>query len=143
MGKHKAPACKQCRREGERLLLKGERCVSAKCAMLRRNVPPGMHGASMRKPSDYAIRLREKQKLRKLYGLSEKQLKMYYNRARNSDGVTGTVLLQNLEERLDSVVYRLGLAASRKQARQLVKHGHYLVNGKSVDIPSYIVRPWV
>lgn len=141
MGKHSEPACRQCRREGERLMLKGDRCQSGKCALARRNTPPGQHGATMKKPSDYAIRLREKQKLRRIYGISEKQLRNYFEKAKNSTGVTGTQLLQFLERRLDNVVYRLGLAASRKSARELVKHGHFLVNGKKVDLPSYTIIP--
>lgn len=141
MGKHTGPSCRQCRREGERLMLKGERCNSQKCALVKRNTAPGMHGAIIKKMSDYAIRLREKQKLRRIYGISEKQLRSYYDKARKSPGVTGTLMLQFLEIRMDNVIYKLGLAASRKQARQLVKHSHFLVNGKRVDLPSYSIKP--
>lgn len=141
MGKHTGPSCRQCRREGERLMLKGERCNSQKCSLAKRNTPPGMHGAITKKMSDYAIRLREKQKLRRIYGISEKQLRAYFDSARKSPGVTGNLMLQFLERRMDNVIFKLGLAASRKQARQLVKHAHFLVNGKRVDIPSYPIKP--
>ena len=141
MGKHKAPSCKQCRRESERLFLKGERCNTQKCTLARRNSSPGMHGASIKKMSDYAVRLREKQKLRRIYGVSEKQLRKYYQIARKSPGVTGTVLIQQLERRLDNIIYRLGIASSRKQARQLVKHSHFTVNEKRVNLPSFSVNP--
>jgi small subunit ribosomal protein S4 len=140
MGKHAEPKCRQCRREGERLLLKGERCATSKCALARRNSAPGQHGASTKKPSDYAIRMREKQKLRRIYGLSEKQLRNYFEVAKKTPGVTGTQLLQLLERRMDNVVFRLGLAASRTQSRELVKHGHFKINGYKVDLPSYALN---
>lgn len=141
MGRNIGPDCKQCRREGERLFLKGDRCNSQKCAIVRRNTKPGQHGAAQKKMSDFAVRLREKQKLRKIFGISEGQLRNYFERARKSQGVTGLMLLQMLESRLDNVVFRLGLAASRKTARQLVKHTHFLVNGQRVNIPSYQTKP--
>ncbi|MDR1324252.1 MAG: 30S ribosomal protein S4 [Candidatus Margulisbacteria bacterium] len=141
MGKHKLADCKQCRREGERLLLKGNRCNSQKCALLRRKTAPGMHGAAVKKQSEYAVRLREKQKLRRIFGVSEKQLWHCFEKAHRTPGVTGTLILQFLERRLDNIAYRLGFAVSRKHARQLVKHGHFQVNGKKVDLPSYQVNP--
>jgi len=141
MGKHKLADCKQCRREGERLLLKGDRCNSQKCALLRRKTAPGMHGAAVKKQSEYAVRLREKQKLRRIFGISEKQLWHCFEKALRTPGVTGVLMLQYLERRLDNIAYRFGLAASRKQARQLVKHGHFRINGKKVDLPSYLVNP--
>ena len=141
MGKHKLADCKQCRREGERLLLKGDRCNSQKCALLRRKTAPGMHGAAVKKQSEYAVRLREKQKLRRIFGVSEKQMWHYFEKAHRTPGVTGTLMLQFLELRLDNITYRLGLALSRKHARQLVKHGHFQVNGRKVDLPSYTVGP--
>ena len=141
MGRHKLADCKQCRREGERLLLKGDRCNSQKCALLRRKTAPGMHGAAVKKQSEYAVRLREKQKLRRIFGISEKQLWHCFEKALRTPGVTGVLMLQYLERRLDNIAYRLGLAASRKHARQLVKHGHFRINGKKVDLPSYLVNP--
>lgn len=136
------PVCRQCRREGVKLFLKGEKCVT-KCTLDRRNqVPPGMHGmARRRKVSDFGIQLRAKQRARRLYGVLETQFQHYFERAERSQGVTGTVLLQQLERRLDNVVYRLGLAQSRREARQLVGHRHFTVNSRIVDIPSYQVRP--
>lgn len=139
--KYKQSSCRQCRREGERLFLKGDRCNSSKCAMNRRPFPPGAHGKTMKKLTDYAVRLREKQRARRFYGISEKQMRNYYETADAKLGVTGLLMLQYLECRFDNVVYRLGLAVSRKEARQLVKHGHFKINGKKVDIPSYRVRP--
>jgi small subunit ribosomal protein S4 len=133
-----------CRREGEKLYLKGERCFTPKCAIEKRNQPPGQHGASRtfrRKASDYGIQLREKQKARRIYGVLERQFRRYYSDASRRSGVTGAVLLQYLESRLDNVVFRLGFAASRKQARQLIVHGHFTVNGKRVTIPSFQVKP--
>jgi small subunit ribosomal protein S4 len=141
MGRNLGPSCKQCRREGERLFLKGDRCNSQKCSVARNNTRPGQHGAVQKKVSDYAVRLREKQKLRRIFGISEGQLRNYFERARKSQGITGLMLLQMLECRLDNIVFRLGLAPSRKAARQLVKHTHFLVNGQRVDIPSYQAKP--
>ncbi|MDR2431251.1 MAG: 30S ribosomal protein S4 [Candidatus Margulisbacteria bacterium] len=141
MGKHKLADCKQCRREGERLLLKGDRCNSQRCALLRCKTAPGMHGAAVKKQSEYAVRLREKQKLRRIFGLSEKQMWHYFANAHRTPGVTGTLMLQYLERRLDNIAFRLGFAASRKHARQLVKHGHFQINGRKVDLPSYLVAP--
>jgi len=131
--------CKLCRREGMKLFLKGERCLSDKCAFERRSYGPGQHGQRQRKQSEYGLRLREKQKVKRLYGLLEKQFRNYYHQAARQKGITGENLLRLLERRLDNVVYRLGLAHSRKQARQLVRHNHLLVNGRRVNIPSYIV----
>lgn len=144
MARYIGPVCRLCRREGEKLFLKGERCFSPKCAIEKRNQPPGQHGASRtfrKKASDYSMQLREKQKARRIYGVLERQFRRYYADASRRSGVTGAVLLQYLEARLDNVVYRLGFASSRKQARQLVDHGHFTVNGKKVNIPSYLVKP--
>ena len=142
MGRYIGPVCRLCRREGVKLYLKGERCYSPKCAMERRPYPPGQHGQKRaRRPSDYAVRLREKQKLRRIYGISERQFRNLFEEASKKKGVTGSVFLGLLESRLDNVVYRLGFAVSRRQARQLVRHGHITVNGRRVDLPSYRVRP--
>lgn|SRR5690606_39201729 len=141
MARQMAPVCRLCRREGEKLYLKGDKCFSDKCPVDRRTYPPGQHGRERRKLSDYALHLREKQKLRRIYGVLERQFRRYYYDAARKKGVTGELLLQTLEMRLDNVLYRLGFAASRPQARQLVNHGHFLVNGRKVDIPSYQVRP--
>ncbi|AEG34078.1 30S ribosomal protein S4 [Thermus parvatiensis] len=142
MGRYIGPVCRLCRREGVKLYLKGERCYSPKCAMERRPYPPGQHGQKRaRRPSDYAVRLREKQKLRRIYGISERQFRNLFEEASRKKGVTGSVFLGLLESRLDNVVYRLGFAVSRRQARQLVRHGHITVNGRRVDLPSYRVRP--
>ncbi|RLC80605.1 MAG: 30S ribosomal protein S4 [Chloroflexi bacterium] len=143
MARYTGPVCRLCRREGIKLFLKGERCYTSKCAMERRPYPPGMHGPERRraKPSDYGIRLREKQKLRRIYGVMERQFRRYFDMATRSKGMTGQVLLTLLERRLDNVVYRLGFASSRAQARQLVRHGHFTVNGRKVNIPSYLVKP--
>ncbi|MGH2376586.1 MAG: 30S ribosomal protein S4 [bacterium] len=141
MGRYADSVCRLCRREGMKLYLKGEKCYTEKCPVQKRPAPPGMHGVSRRKLSEFGVRLREKQKLRRIYGLHETQFKTYFQRAAKSKGVTGTRLLQLLETRLDNVVYRLGLAASRKEARQIVTHGHVAVNGARVAIPSYQVRP--
>jgi small subunit ribosomal protein S4 len=136
------PVCRFCRREGAKLYLKGERCYTPKCAVERRAVPPGVHGqARRRKPSDYGVQLRAKQKARRTYGLLEKQFRNYFDAAVREGGVTGLNLLRHLELRLDNAVYRLGLASSRKQARQLVAHRHFHVNGRPVNIPSYQLRP--
>ncbi|WP_456434255.1 30S ribosomal protein S4 [Thermosulfuriphilus sp.] len=142
MGRYLGPRCRLCRREGMKLYLKGERCYTDKCSFERRSYPPGQHGqAQVRaKMSDYGIRLREKQKVKRMYGLSEKQFRRYFDEADRRRGLTGTNLLVLLERRLDNVVYRLGFASSRRQARQLVRHGHILVNGRKVDIPSFLVK---
>jgi small subunit ribosomal protein S4 len=136
------PVCRLCRREGVKLFLKGEKCMT-KCTLERRQqLPPGQHGAARRrKVSDYGVQLRAKQRARRLYGVLETQFRHYFDRAERSQGVTGTVLLQQLERRLDNVVYRLGFAASRREARQLVAHRHFAVNGRTVNIPSAQVRP--
>ncbi len=143
MARYIGSACVLCRREGVKLYLKGDRCYSPKCAIEKRNYPPGPHGqrgAFRRKSSDYATQLREKQKARRIYGILERQFRRYFREASKSTGVTGAMLLQTLERRLDNVVFRLGLASSRKQARQLVLHGHFCVNGKSVNVPSYLLK---
>jgi small subunit ribosomal protein S4 len=134
------PKCRICRREGMKLFLKGERCLTEKCAIERRSYPPGEHGRGRIKQSEYLLQLREKQKARRYYGLLEKQFRNYYEKASKQQGITGEVLLRMLELRLDNVVYRLGFAASRSQARQLVRHGHFQVNGRRVNIPSFQVR---
>ena len=141
MARDTSPKCKQCRREGLKLFLKGERCLTEKCAIERRSYPPGDHGRGRIKQSEYLLQLREKQKARRYYGLLEKQFRNYYEKAAKQQGITGEVLLRMLELRLDNVVYRLGFAASRSQARQLVRHGHFQVNGRRVNIPSFQVRP--
>ena len=141
MARDRSPKCKQCRREGMKLFLKGERCLTDKCGVERRSYPPGEHGRGRIKQSEYLLQLREKQKARRYYGLLEKQFRAYYEKASRRSGVTGEELLRMLETRLDNVVYRLGFAASRAQARQLVRHGHFHVNGRRVNIPSYQVKP--
>jgi small subunit ribosomal protein S4 len=141
MARDLSPQCKQCRREGMKLFLKGERCFTDKCAVERRAYPPGEHGRGRIKQSEYLLQLREKQKARRFYQVLEKQFHHYYVVASGQQGITGENLLRLLEIRLDNVVYRLGFGASRRQARQLVRHAHFLVNGKKVDIPSYQVRP--
>jgi small subunit ribosomal protein S4 len=141
VAKDTSPQCKQCRRESEKLFLKGERCLTDKCAVERRSYAPGEHGRGRIKQSEYLLQLREKQKARRYYQLLEKQFHHYYETASRKQGITGENLLRLLEMRLDNVVYRLGFGASRRQARQLVRHAHFLVNGKKVDIPSYQVRP--
>jgi small subunit ribosomal protein S4 len=133
--------CKKCRREGMKLFLKGERCLTEKCGVERRAYPPGQHGRGRIKQSEYLLQLREKQKARRYYGVLEKQFANYYDKASRKQGITGENLLRMLETRLDNVVYRLGFAASRAQARQLVRHGHFSVNGRRVNIPSYQVKP--
>ena len=141
MARDTSPQCKQCRREGEKLLLKGERCLTDKCGVDRRAYPPGDHGRGRRrKQSEYLTQLREKQKARRYYGVLEGQFRNYYETAARQPGVTGENLLRLLELRLDNVVYRLGFGASRRQARQLVRHGHFTVNGRKVNIPSYRVQ---
>jgi small subunit ribosomal protein S4 len=133
--------CKKCRREGMKLFLKGERCLTEKCGVERRAYPPGQHGRGRIKQSEYLLQLREKQKAKRYYGVLEKQFANYYDKASRKQGITGENLLGMLETRLDNVVYRLGFAASRAQARQLVRHGHFHVNGRRVNIPSFHVRP--
>ncbi|HHW98049.1 MAG TPA: 30S ribosomal protein S4 [Firmicutes bacterium] len=141
MANYNGPVCRLCRREGTKLFLKGERCYSDKCPVAKRPYPPGQHGQRRRgKVSDYGQQLREKQKARRIYGVMERQFRRYFKAANRAKGVTGERLLQLLELRLDNVVYRLGFADSRAQARQLVNHGHFSVNGRKVDIPSYSVR---
>ncbi len=139
MARYTGPVCRLCRREGLKLYLKGDRCYTDKCAIDRRNYAPGQHGKSRRKLSNYGIQLREKQKVRRYYGISEKQMRKYFEMADKMKGITGENLLKILEMRLDNAVYRLGLASTRAEARQLVTHGHFTVNGKKVDIPSYLV----
>ncbi|CAB4687631.1 MAG: 30S ribosomal protein S4 [Actinobacteria bacterium] len=141
MARDRGPKCKQCRREGLKLFLKGERCLTEKCAIERRSYPPGEHGRGRIKQSEYLLQLREKQKARRYYGLLETQFRNTYEKASRQGGVTGENLLRLLETRLDNVVYRLGFAASRAQARQLVRHGHFSVNGRRVNIPSFGVKP--
>jgi small subunit ribosomal protein S4 len=141
LARYTGPVCRLCRRENMKLYLKGDRCYSDKCAYERRNYAPGQHGRMRAKLSDYGLRLREKQKLKRIYGLTETQFKRCFKEAERQKGVTGTNFLILLERRLDNVVYRLGFAQSRAQARQLVRHGHFLVNGKPVDIPSYLLKP--
>lgn len=142
MARYRGPVCKLCRREGVKLMLKGERCLSPKCAIERRNMPPGQHGPSYRRRqlSDFGVRQREKQKVRRIYGVLEKQFRRYYGIANRTKGQTGATLLQLMERRLDNVVYRLGFADSRKQARQLVRHGHFVVNGRKTNVPSFVVN---
>jgi len=135
------PKCKLCRREGMKLFLKGERCLTEKCAVERRSYPPGEHGRGRIKQSEYLLQLREKQKARRYYGILEKQFRNYYEKAAKASGITGEALLLMLETRLDNVVYQLDFAASRAQTRQLNRHGHFQVNGRRVNIPSYQVRP--
>jgi small subunit ribosomal protein S4 len=141
MARDTSPQCKQCRREGQKLFLKGARCLSDKCGVERRSYPPGEHGRGRMRHSEYRQQLREKQKARRYYQLLEKQFRGYYAKASRQPGVTGENLLRLLESRFDNVLVRLGFAASRRQARQLVRHGHWQVNGRRVDIPSYQVRP--
>lgn len=141
MARDTSPQCKQCRREGQKLFLKGERCLSDKCGVERRSYPPGEHGRGRLRQSEYRQQLREKQKARRYYQILEKQFRGYYAKASRQPGVTGENLLQLLERRLDNVLVRLGFAASRRQARQLVLHGHWLVNGRRVNIASYQVKP--
>lgn len=141
MGRYTGSVCRQCRREGEKLFLKGDRCYSPKCAMDRKAYGPGMHGqARGKKPTEYGLQLREKQKVKRIYGVLEKQFRNYFEKADRQQGITGENLLVMLERRLDNVVYRMGFAASRKEARQLVNHGHFTLNGKNVNIPSLLVR---
>ncbi|MGI6684239.1 MAG: 30S ribosomal protein S4 [Bacillota bacterium] len=140
MARYTGAVCRLCRREGAKLYLKGDRCYSDKCAIARRAYAPGQHGQSRKKVSEYGIQLREKQKARRIYGVLEKQFRNYFEKAERQKGVTGENLLRLLELRLDNVVYRLGFANSRIEARQLVRHGHFTVNGRRVNIPSFMVR---
>lgn len=141
MARYTEASCRQCRREGMKLYLKGERCYSTnKCAFERRPTPPGQHGKRRTKLSEYGLQLREKQKVKRIYGVLEKQFAHYFDLAEKQKGITGSNLLEILETRLYNVVYRLGLATSRKEARQLVQHAHFLVNGKKVNVPSYLVK---
>jgi small subunit ribosomal protein S4 len=142
MARYTGPVCKLCRREGEKLFLKGSRCVAVKCSFEKKSYAPGQHGVSQRvKLSEYGIQLREKQKVRRIYGILEKQFRNYFAKADQLKGVTGENLLRLLESRLDNTIYRLGFAQSRKQARQLVRHRHFTVNGQLVDIPSFLLKP--
>ncbi|MDS1030445.1 30S ribosomal protein S4 [Bacillota bacterium LX-D] len=140
MARYKEAVCRLCRREGMKLYLKGDRCYSDKCAVDRRNYAPGQHGQNRKKVSEYGLQLREKQKARRVYGVLEKQFENYFAKADRQKGVTGENLLRLLERRLDNVVYRLGFAGSRPEARQLVRHGHFTINGRKVNIPSLQVR---
>jgi len=141
MARYAGAVCRLCRREGMKLFLKGERCYTEKCAIERRNFAPGQHGKSRRpKLLGYGVQLREKQKVKRIYGVLEDQFRRYFEQAERLKGITGETLLQLLERRLDNVAYRLGFATSRPQARQLVRHGHFAVNGRKVDIPSYLVK---
>jgi small subunit ribosomal protein S4 len=143
LARNTGPVCRLCRREGMKLYLKGERCYTPKCSVEKRNYAPGMHGKKgtfKRKESDYGVQLREKQKARRIYGVQERQFRRYFQSAVRVKGMTGVTLLQNLERRLDNVVFRLGLADSRPQARQLVRHGHFTLNGHNHDVPSYLTK---
>ena len=140
MARYTGPSCKLCRREGTKLYLKGERCLSDKCALNRRTSAPGQHGAAKKKMTEYGMQLREKQKAKRYYGVLEKQFKNYYVKADNQDGIAGENLLRLLERRLDNVVFRMGLANSHKEARQLVLHGHFTLNGHKANIPSILVK---
>ncbi|OQY05406.1 MAG: 30S ribosomal protein S4 [Desulfobacteraceae bacterium 4572_123] len=141
MARYRGSVCRLCRRENMKLFLKGDRCYSDKCAFERRSYAPGQHGQSRRrKPSDYGIQLREKQKVKRMYELSEKQFRLTFSKADRQQGITGTNLLISLERRLDNTVYRIGFVNSRSQGRQLVKHNHFLVNGRKVNIPSYLIK---
>ncbi len=141
MARYRGAKCRQCRRENMKLFLKGERCYTDACAYERRQYPPGQHGQGRSKFSPYGEQLREKQKVKRMYGLLEQQFRLYFQKAHQKKGVTGENLIKLLESRLDNIVYRIGFAASRSEARHLVKHGHFQVNGRKVDIPSYIVKP--
>ncbi|MDQ7788281.1 MAG: 30S ribosomal protein S4 [Thermodesulfovibrionales bacterium] len=140
MARYIGALCRICRREGEKLFLKGDRCYTEKCAVERRKYPPGEHGQGFKKLSDYGIQLREKQKLRKMYGVLERQFRRYFHAAERKKGVTGEVLLQLIESRLDTMVFRMGFAPNRRRARQIVGHGHIQVNGKATNLPSYQVK---
>ena len=140
MARYTGPACKLCRREGTKLFLKGDRCLSDKCAISRRNTAPGQHGAQNKKLKEYGMQLREKQKAKRIYGVPEKQFRTYFEKANKTEGQAGENLLTLLESRLDNAVYKMGMAESRHDARQLVLHGHFTLNGKKVTIPSIIVK---
>lgn len=140
MARYTGPVCKLCRREGTKLFLKGERCMTGKCALDRRSTVPGQHGAANKKMKEYGMQMREKQKAKRYYGVLERQFKNYFEEADRKEGMTGENLLKLLERRLDNVVYRMGMAESRKEARQLVLHAHFLLNGKKASIPSMLVR---
>ena len=140
MARYTGPSCKLCRREGTKLYLKGERCLSDKCAFNRRTAAPGQHGAAKKKLTEYGMQLREKQKAKRYYGVLEKQFHSYYEKADNQEGIAGENLLRLLERRFDNVVFRMGLAASHKEARQLVLHGHFTLNGHKANIPSILVK---
>ena len=140
MARYTGPVCRLCRREGTKLFLKGERCLTGKCALDRRSTAPGQHGAANKKMREYGLQMREKQKTRRYYGILEKQFVNYYEEANRKEGMTGENLICLLERRLDNVVYRMGFATSHKEARQLVLHGHFTVNGKKVNIPSLIIK---
>ncbi len=140
MSRYTGPACRLCRREGTKLFLKGERCLTGKCAIDRRGTAPGQHGAARKKIEEYGMQLREKQKAKRYYGVQETQFKNYYEKADRKEGMTGENLLSTLERRLDNVVYRMGMAESRRDARQLVTHAHFRLNGKKVNVPSLIVK---
>jgi small subunit ribosomal protein S4 len=141
MARYIGPACKLCRRENAKLFLKGDRCYTDKCAFDRRPYPPGVHGQRRNKPTEYGVRMREKQKVRRVYGILERQFRRYFASADRAKGVTGENLINSLERRLDSAIYRLGFSATRTDARQLVRHKHIHVNGKSVNIPSFLLKP--
>ena len=141
MARYTGPSCRLCRRQNMELYLKGERCYTDKCAIKRRNYPPGQHGQARVKVTDYGVQLREKQKVRRIYGILEKQFRSYFQEADRMKGVTGENLLSLLERRLDNTIYRLGFATSRTEARQLVKHSHITLNGRKANIPSIIVKP--
>jgi small subunit ribosomal protein S4 len=141
MARYTEAVCRLCRREGGKLFLKGTRCYTKKCAFERRPTPPGQHGVRRRKVGEFGLQLREKQKVRRVYGVLERQFRNYYKEAESHTGVTGEALLQSLETRLDNVVFRLGFASSRAQARQLVVHNHFAVNGRPTNIPSYAMKP--
>jgi len=141
MARYTGAVCRQCRREGQKLFLKGERCYSDKCALARRNFAPGQHGQARKKSSEYGIQMRAKQKAKRYYGVLESQFAKYFEMAENRTGMAGENLLKILESRLDNVVYRAGFGMSRRQARQLVLHRHFTVNGERVNIPSYLVKP--
>jgi small subunit ribosomal protein S4 len=144
MARHTGPVCKLCRRENQKLFLKGQKCYTDKCPMERRAYPPGQHGpaqARRRKQSDYAVQLREKQKVKRIYGLQEKQFRNLFEVAANEPGITGANLIVALESRLDNIVFRFGFAQSRNSARQLIRHRHIEVNGRIVDVPSFVVKP--
>lgn len=140
MARYTGSVCRLCRREGLKLFLKGDRCYTPKCAIERKAYAPGQHGQGRKKVSEYGLQLREKQKARRIYGILESQFRRYFEKAERQTGVTGENLLRLLERRLDNVIYRLGLGSSRSEARQLVRHGHFMVNGRKVNIPSYLIR---